>query len=92
MDESSFEAALDDRVNEMLDACIRCGKCVEACPTTEPTTFSIATYDLPPRERLGTIASVHEDTSSSAACATITVMKLDVSNVDQTRSAVAVSS
>ena len=53
---------------------------------------SITPYDRPPRDRLGTIASVHEDTSRSAACATITVMKLDVSNVDQTRSAVAGSS
>ncbi|HLG80436.1 MAG TPA: (Fe-S)-binding protein [Bradyrhizobium sp.] len=36
MDDVSFEAALDARVHDMLDACIRCGKCVEACPTKEP--------------------------------------------------------
>ncbi len=36
-------------------------------------------YDLPPRDRLSTIASVREDTSSSAACATITVVKPDAS-------------
>jgi Fe-S oxidoreductase len=36
MDEVSFEAALDGRVHDMLDACIRCGKCVEVCPTREP--------------------------------------------------------
>ena len=35
MDES-FEAGLTARVDAMLDACTRCGKCVEACPITEP--------------------------------------------------------
>jgi heterodisulfide reductase subunit D len=43
MNEVSFEAALDARVRDMLDACIRCGKCVEACPTTEAA--GIATAD-----------------------------------------------
>src|ERR1700677_4870098 len=32
----SFEAALDQRVEHMLDACTRCGKCVEACPSVKP--------------------------------------------------------
>jgi heterodisulfide reductase subunit D len=32
----SFEAAVDERVQDMLDACTRCGKCVEACPTVKP--------------------------------------------------------
>src|SRR5215213_8450642 len=30
-----FEAALSERVEQMLDACTRCGKCVEVCPITE---------------------------------------------------------
>jgi heterodisulfide reductase subunit D len=30
----TFEAALHDRVETMLDACTRCGKCVEVCPAT----------------------------------------------------------
>ena len=34
--ETSFEAVLGQRVDEMLDACTRCGKCVEACPSVEP--------------------------------------------------------
>jgi Fe-S oxidoreductase len=36
MSEISFETALDTRVNEMLDACTRCGKCVEVCPSVAP--------------------------------------------------------
>jgi heterodisulfide reductase subunit D len=32
----TYEAALQDRVAEMVDACTRCGKCVEACPVTGP--------------------------------------------------------
>jgi heterodisulfide reductase subunit D len=31
-----FEAALAQRVDAMLDACTRCGKCVEVCPVTGP--------------------------------------------------------
>jgi heterodisulfide reductase subunit D len=35
MSESSFDAALAVRVEHMLDACTRCGKCFEVCPITE---------------------------------------------------------
>ena len=30
----TFESALAARVDTMIDACTRCGRCVEACPTT----------------------------------------------------------
>src|ERR1700756_5621584 len=33
---NSFENALAERVETMLDACTRCGKCVEICPVTAP--------------------------------------------------------
>src|SRR2546425_930704 len=36
MSEISFETALGDRVEDMLDACTRCGKCVEVCPSVTP--------------------------------------------------------
>jgi heterodisulfide reductase subunit D len=32
----TFEAALAGRVETMVDACTRCGKCVEVCPITGP--------------------------------------------------------
>ena len=36
MNEVLFETTLAEYVEEMLDACTRCGKCVEACPSVEP--------------------------------------------------------
>ncbi|MGA7073250.1 4Fe-4S dicluster domain-containing protein [Bradyrhizobium sp.] len=36
MSDLSFEAAVQTRVDEMVDACTRCGKCVEACPSVKP--------------------------------------------------------
>src|SRR6266516_7168569 len=40
MSEISFETALGDRVEDMLDACTRCGKCVEVCPSVMPAGIS----------------------------------------------------
>jgi Fe-S oxidoreductase len=34
MTETAFETALAARTGEMIDACTRCGKCVEICPVT----------------------------------------------------------
>jgi len=36
MNDSAFETALGERVEDMLDACTRCGKCVEVCPSVKP--------------------------------------------------------
>lgn len=36
MTDLSFETLLNERVGDMLDACTRCGKCVEACPSVAP--------------------------------------------------------
>jgi heterodisulfide reductase subunit D len=38
----SFETALSARVDQMLNACTRCGKCVEACPSVKPAGLSDA--------------------------------------------------
>ena len=42
MSEISFETALGGRVEEMLDACTRCGKCVEVCPSVKPAGIAEA--------------------------------------------------
>src|ERR1700730_6781792 len=41
----SFEAALDERVADMFDACTRCGKCVEACPSVKPAGIADASSE-----------------------------------------------
>ena len=38
--EDTFESALHARADAMVDACTRCGKCVEACPTTAAAGLS----------------------------------------------------
>src|SRR5205809_725319 len=42
MTEFTFEAALQDRTAEMLDACTKCGKCVEVCPSAQPANITDA--------------------------------------------------
>jgi Fe-S oxidoreductase len=37
---ASSESALQGRVDAVIDACTRCGKCVEVCPATEPAGLS----------------------------------------------------
>jgi Fe-S oxidoreductase len=36
MNGMSFETALDRRTDQMLDACVKCGKCVDICPSVQP--------------------------------------------------------
>jgi Fe-S oxidoreductase len=40
MSDIPFETALGERVEDMLDACTRCGKCVEVCPGVKPAGIS----------------------------------------------------
>ena len=42
MTDLSFEAAIEARIDEMVDACTRCGKCVEACPSVKPAGIAAA--------------------------------------------------
>jgi heterodisulfide reductase subunit D len=43
----TFEAALQERVDTMVDACTRCGKCVEACPVTGAAGLEAQARDNP---------------------------------------------
>ena len=43
MTETAFETALTARTEQMLDACTRCGKCVEICPVTDAAGVGNAT-------------------------------------------------
>src|SRR5215471_6989451 len=40
IDDFPFEMALSEHVADMLDACTRCGKCVEVCPSVKPAYIS----------------------------------------------------
>jgi heterodisulfide reductase subunit D len=40
MTDISFEMALGEHVDDMLDSCTRCGKCVEVCPSVRPAGIS----------------------------------------------------
>jgi Fe-S oxidoreductase len=42
MSQTTFETALGARVDDMLDACTRCGKCVEVCPSVAPAGLADA--------------------------------------------------
>src|SRR6516225_7866610 len=54
MNDVSFETALSDRVEYMLGACTKCGKCVEVCPSVRPAGIS----DSNPKEIVGGILDV----------------------------------
>jgi Fe-S oxidoreductase len=51
MNEIPFEVALGERVEDMLDACTRCGKCVEVCPSVKPAGIA----DTRPEDIIGGI-------------------------------------
>jgi heterodisulfide reductase subunit D len=53
----SFEAAVNARVDEMVDACTRCGKCVEACPSVKPAGIA----DAAPKDVISGILDILRD-------------------------------
>jgi heterodisulfide reductase subunit D len=53
----SFEAAVQARVDEMVDACTRCGKCVEACPSVKPAGLA----DAAPADVIGGMLDILRD-------------------------------
>ena len=59
----SFEAAIQTRVDEMVDACTRCGKCVEACPSVKPAGIAGAA----PTDVIGGIIDILRDGHGSDA-------------------------
>jgi Fe-S oxidoreductase len=46
MNAPTFETALAARIDRMVDACTRCGKCVEACPSVAPAGIEAAPQDV----------------------------------------------
>lgn len=59
---TSFDAALHERVDAMLDACTRCGACVKACPITSP-----AGVTGEPAEVIGGVIDILRGSDGTAA-------------------------
>lgn len=66
MTETAFEAALATRTDGMIDACTRCGKCVEVCPVTAPAGVGDAS---PPAVITGVIDILRGGEGTAAATA-----------------------
>src|SRR5262245_1588764 len=54
MNNLTFETALAARAAEMVDACTRCGKCVEACPSVAPAGLK----DERPQDVIGGVLDI----------------------------------
>jgi heterodisulfide reductase subunit D len=54
MNDISFEATLNDRVNQMVDACTKCGKCVEVCPSVRPAGIG----DVSPKDIISGVLDI----------------------------------
>jgi Fe-S oxidoreductase len=63
MQEMTFETALAKRVEEMTDACTRCGKCVEVCPSVRPAGIENAA----PEDVIGGVIDILRGGSGSEA-------------------------
>jgi heterodisulfide reductase subunit D len=62
----TFESALHGRVGAMIDACTRCGKCVEACPVTAAAGLETAARDNPVGVITGVLDILRGENSNSA--------------------------
>jgi len=63
----TFETALQARVDQMVDACTRCGKCVEVCPAAEPAGLTIEQRGDPVRVIEGVIDILRHGEGNDAA-------------------------
>src|SRR3984885_7832067 len=63
----TFKSALQGRVDQMVDACTRCGKCVEVCPATEPAGLTAEQRDNPVRVIEGVIDILRHGEGNEAA-------------------------
>jgi Fe-S oxidoreductase len=63
MQETSFETALAERIETMTDACTRCGKCVEVCPSVKPAGIE----DAAPSAVIGGIIDILQGGEGSEA-------------------------
>jgi heterodisulfide reductase subunit D len=63
MQEMTFETALAKHVWEMTDACTRCGKCVEVCPSVRPARIENAA----PEDVIGGVIDILRGGSGSEA-------------------------
>ncbi len=63
----TFESALAARVDTMIDACTRCGKCVAACPTTVAAGLTAAERADPVGVIAGVIDVLRNGDGSEAA-------------------------
>jgi heterodisulfide reductase subunit D len=63
----AFEAVLQGRVDSMVDACTRCGKCVEACPVTGPAGLEAEARDNPPGVITGILDILRHGEGTEAA-------------------------
>jgi Fe-S oxidoreductase len=62
----TFESALHGRVDTMIDACTRCGKCVEACPVTAAAGLEAAARNTPV-EVIGGVIDILRGAEGNAA-------------------------
>ena len=63
MTETAFETALSARTAEMIEACTRCGKCVEVCPVTGPAGVGRAA----PKDVIGGVLDIVRSGDGPAA-------------------------